>query len=183
MKIKSLFVYIISCVLLLSCDMLPTYQEFMKMDQTKYEIPAAGGVLKVSFIPLSDWSATCGEGYISLSPSSGFSSTEKTELSIKVQENTHPVQRVAEILIRFETNDITLTVTQAAAAEKPVDPETPGTPETPETPENPGTPETPENPENPGTPENPENPGTPENPGDGSGSTEDVVPGKDINTK
>jgi hypothetical protein len=171
MKIKSLFVYIISCVLLLSCDMLPTYQEFMKMDQTEYEIPAAGGVLKVSFIPLSDWSATCGEGYISLSPSSGFSSTEKTELSIKVQENTHPVQRVAEILIRFETNDITLTVTQAAAAEKPVEPEPPGTPETPE------------NPEKPGTPENPENPGTPENPGDGSGSTEDVVPGKDINTK
>lgn len=167
MKIKIFICSLLCLAFLCSCEGLPVPGQKVELDKTDYEIPAEGGKLKVSFIPLSDWRASCGEPFISFSPSSGVASTEPTALIIDVKANEAEAERVAKIVLSFKTNDIVLTITQAAAEQKP-------------TPEPPG----PENPDNPGTPENPDNPDNPDTPNDGTGgSTEDVVPGKDVNVK
>ena len=167
MKIKIFICSLLCLAFLCSCEGLPVPGQKVELDKTDYEIPAEGGKLKVSFIPLSDWRASCGEPFISFSPSSGVASTEPTALIIDVKANEAEAERVAKIVLSFKTNDIVLTITQAAAEMKP-------------TPEPPG----PENPDNPGTPENPDNPDNPDTPNDGTGgSTEDVIPGKDVNVK
>lgn len=167
MKIKIFICSLLCLAFLCSCEGLPVPGQKVELDKTDYEIPAEGGKLKVSFIPLSDWRASCGEPFISFSPSSGVASTQPTDLIIDVKANEAEAERVAKIVLSFKTNDIVLTITQAAAEKKP-------------TPEPPG----PENPDNPGTPENPDNPDNPDTPNDGTGgSTEDVVPGKDVNVK
>jgi hypothetical protein len=165
MKIKIFICSLLCLTFLCSCEGLPVPGQKVELDKTDYEIPAEGGKLKVSFIPLSDWRASCGEPFVSFSPSSGVASTEPTELIIDVKANEAEAERVAKIVLSFKTNDIVLTITQAAAEQKPT-PEPPG-------PEPPG-------PEPPG----PENPDNPQNPDEGTGgSTEDVVPGKDVNVK
>lgn len=155
MKIKIFICSLLCLAFLCSCEGLPVPGQKVELDKTDYEIPAEGGKLKVSFIPLSDWRASCGEPFVSFSPSSGVASTEPTALIIDVKANEAEAERVAKIVLSFKTNDIVLTITQAAAEKKP-------------TPEPPG----------------PEDPDNPQNPDEGTGgSTEDVVPGKDVNVK
>ena len=160
------------CIGFTSCDLLAGLTgSQMVMDKTEFSLPAEGGQIELKFIPTSAWSATCSEDFISFSPASGDSLLVEVAVIVTVEKNEGE-ERVATLMLSFETNDIAITITQAGV---PVD-----NPSTPDTPDNPDTPDTPDNPENPDTPDNPD---APDNPKDDGLSTEDVIPGDNIETK
>ena len=144
-----------ACALILmavSCDMLNQPKKVI-LDQTEYNIGSEGGTIDVSFVPLVGWEASWSEDFVSISPTSGEASEQSITMTITVEKNTTPLERKAKILVKFETdeqtltiaNEQTLTITQEAYFPDP-DPDP-----------------------------NPD-------PDDGS-STEDVIPGDDIESK
>lgn len=137
----------------------------VKLDQTEYNLPAIGGDVKVSFVPLSSWSVSCSDSFVKINPSSGLVSEDPVTLVIRVEENKDPQERTIKVLLTFETNDIVLTIKQAGAV--------------PDAPDNPDNPDTPDNPDNPDNPDDPDNPDIPD---DWTGSTDDVLPGDGIGT-
>ena len=158
MKTRILWLIFVSALLCFtSCDQFSIPDNQIKLDQTEFNLPAAGGEIKVSFVPLSAWSVMCSDPSVKLTPSSGEKSDELISLVIKVDANKSEEEKIIKILLTFETDDIVLTVKQAAAI--------------------PDTPDNPDIPDNPDTPDNPDIPDTPEG---STGSTEDVIPGADL---
>ena len=87
----------------------------MKLDQTEFTLPAKGGEIKVSFVPISSWTASCSDSFVTLNPTKGDQSEASVSLSIKVGENTDTAVRTIKVLLSFETNDIVLTIKQDGA--------------------------------------------------------------------
>lgn len=134
MKTRILWLIFVSALLCFtSCDQFSIPDNQIKLDQTEFNLPAAGGEIKVSFVPLSAWSVMCSDPSVKLTPSSGEKSDELISLVIKVDANKSEEEKIIKILLTFETDDIVLTVKQAAAI-----------PDTPDTPDNPDIPDTPE---------------------------------------
>lgn len=134
MKTRILWLIFVSALLCFtSCDQFSIPDNQIKLDQTEFNLPAAGGEIKVSFVPLSAWSVMCSDPSVKLTPSSGEKSDELISLVIKVDANKSEEEKIIKILLTFETDDIVLTVKQAAAI--------PDTPDNPDIPDNPDTPE------------------------------------------
>lgn len=201
MRLKTLFASTMSlAIVMTSCDSLSSVTpDVMELDKTEFSVSADGGQVRVPFIPITAWSASCSVDYVSISPSSGNASATTVVMTVDVEKNETAEQRVATIRMKFDETVINVNVTQEAGTppvqgdpenpDEPDEPETPDTPDTPETPENPDDPETPENPDTPDTPDTPEDPevpetpDTPEDPEDDGSTTEDVEKGDDIEVK
>ena len=145
-----------------SCDTLKQ-PKVVILDQTEYRIGSEGGTIDVSFIPLVGWEASWSEDFVSISPASGEASEQSITMTITVEKNTTPLERRAKIFVKFENNDQTLTITQEAYFPDP-DPD----------------PDPDPNPD-PDPDPNPD-PDPDPDPDDGS-STEDVIPGNDVELK
>ena len=127
-----------------SCEefQMPGLGNDFTLEQTEFTVPAEGGKVEVTFIPVTSWSAQCADASVTISPAYGEASTEEITLSISVGKNTKSEAKVIKVLLSIADKDYVLTISQAAKASEP-DP----------------------------------NPSQEE-----EGSTEDVVPGKDINS-
>lgn len=126
MKSRILQLILVSAILCFtSCDQLAMLGNQMKLDQTEFDLPAAGGEVRVSFTPLSSWSVECSDSFVKLNPSSGEASENPVTLVIKVEENKDVEKRTIKVLLSFETNDIVLTIRQDGATppDTPVDPD------------------------------------------------------------
>lgn len=122
------------------------------LEKTDFTLPAIGGNVDVTFIPVTSWSAQCADSFVTISPSSGQASEKETTLLIKVAPNYEPVERVIKVLLSIADKDIVLTITQGAnGSNEPQDPTDPIDPEDPEKPSK-----------------------------ESTGSTENVKPGSDI---
>ena len=84
MKTRILWLIFVSALLCFtSCDQFSIPDNQIKLDQTEFNLPAAGGEIKVSFVPLSAWSVMCSDPSVKLTPSSGEKSDELISLVIK----------------------------------------------------------------------------------------------------
>ena len=154
-----------ACALILmavSCDMLNQPKKVI-LDQTEYNIGSEGGTIDVSFVPLVGWEASWSEDFVSISPASGEASEQRITMTITVEKNTTPLERISKIFVKFENNVQTLTITQEAYFPDP-DPDPNPDPDPDPNPD----------------PDPDPNPDP--DPDDGS-STEDVIPGDDIESK
>ena len=157
MKRRGLLLFaLMSAVLCLSsCDgfQMPGVGDDFTLEKTEFALPAEGGKVEVTFIPVTSWSAQCADASVTISPASGEASTEEITLSISVGKNTKSEARVIKVLLSIADKDYVLTITQDAKASEP---DVPG----------------------PGPDPGPDP--TPDPVEDTQGSTEDIVPGKDI---
>ena len=95
------------------------------LEETKFSLPAEGGRVDVTFVPVAAWSATCAESFVTITPSSGEMSAEEVTVSISVGKNTTPLERVIKVLLTVGEQDIVLTITQAQAVNGPDTPDIP----------------------------------------------------------
>lgn len=166
-RVLLLLTLVSAALFLASCDdlQLPGMGDKVVLEETQFSLPASGGKVEVSFVPLSSWSATCAESFVTITPSSGEASAEEITISIAVEKNTTPLERVIKVLLTIADQDIVLTITQDGAVNGPDTPDNP-------TPPDPG-------PDNPSEPD-PDDPPGPEPDDEHEASNEDVVPGNDI---
>lgn len=172
-RILTLLTIMSAVLFLASCDEFPMPGgDEVVLEETRFSLPADGGRVDVTFVPLASWSVSCAESFVTISPESGVKSDKEVTFSISVGRNPATAERVIKVLLTVGEQDIVLTITQAGTAEDPGLPDNPDNPEKPDDPPGPG-------PEDPNDPEDPEDPKT----GYG-GSNEDVLPGDDFtNTK
>lgn len=123
MKRLALTAISIALLIISACTQkTPDLPKEMVMDTTEFSLSADGGKIDLKFIPLSSWTALCEEDWVSCSQQSGEASAEETVLTVAVSENKG-AERTAELILSFETNDITITIKQAGS-EAPVIEET-----------------------------------------------------------
>ena len=84
----------------------------MKLDETEFSAKAEGDQIEISFDPVSDWTATCEEEWISFNPKSGKLEDGAQTMVVKVAENETEGERVAELVLSFASNDVKVTITQ-----------------------------------------------------------------------
>ena len=164
-RVLLLLTLVSAALFLASCDEFPFPGSGDKvvLEETKFSLPAAGGKVEVTFIPVSSWSATCAESFVNITPASGEASEKEITISISVGKNTDTSERVIKVLLTVAEQDIVLTITQDGAEEEP---DVPGNPDKPDNPNPPG----------PG-PDDPPGPGSDD---DYGASSEEVVPGANI---
>ena len=123
MKRLALSAITIAMLILTACPKVnPEGPKEMVLETTEFTLPAEGGKIELKFTPLSSWTALCEEDWVNCSQQSGEASAEETVLTVDVSENKG-AERTAELVLSFETNDITITIKQAGA-EAPVIEET-----------------------------------------------------------
>ena len=123
MKRLALAAISIALLIISACTQkTPDLPKEMVMETTEFSLSADGGKIDLKFIPLSSWTALCEEDWVNCSQQSGEASVEETVLTVDVSENKG-AERTAELVLSFETNDITITIKQAGA-EAPVIEET-----------------------------------------------------------
>ena len=162
-----------------SCDGFPIPGvNDVGLNKKEFTLPAEGGHVDVTFLPVASWSARCSDSFVTISPDSGTASEEKVTLSITVDKNPKPIERVIKVLLSVGEQDIVLTITQAGATSSPETPDNPD-PEDPDDPDDPVDPDKPD----PDDPDDPD-PDDPVDPDDSEydGENEDVIPGEDIDT-
>ena len=176
-----------------SCDGFPIPGvNDVGLNKKEFTLPAEGGQVDVTFLPVASWSARCSDSFVTISPDSGTASEEKVTLSITVDKNPKPIERVIKVLLSVGEQDIVLTITQAGATSSPETPDNPD-PEDPDDPDDPVDPDKPDpdDPDDPVDPDKPDpddpddpDPDDPVDPDDSEydGENEDVIPGEDIDT-
>jgi len=176
-----------------SCDGFPIPGvNDVGLNKKEFTLPAEGGQVDVTFLPVASWSARCSDSFVTISPDSGTASEEKVTLSITVDKNPKPIERVIKVLLSVGEQDIVLTITQAGATSSPETPDNPD-PEDPDDPDDPVDPDKPDpdDPDDPVDPDKPDpddpddpDPDDPVDPDDSEydGENEDVTPGEDIDT-
>ena len=155
MKQRILLALMSALLCLSSCEdfQMPGTGSDFTLDKTEFTVPAEGGKVEVTFIPVTSWSAQCADPSVIISPASGEASTAEITLSISVGKNTNSEARVIKVLLSIADKDYVLAITQAAKASEP---DVPG----------------------PGPDPGPDP--TPDPVEDTQGSTEGIVPGEDI---
>ena len=120
-RVLLLFAAMSAVLCLSSCDglQLPGADEDFTLEKTEFTLPADGGKVEVTFIPVTSWSAQCADASVTISPASGEASTEEITLFISVGKNTKTEARVIKVLLSIAENDYVLTITQAAMASEP----------------------------------------------------------------
>lgn len=154
MKQRILLALMSALLCLSSCEdfQMPGTGSDFTLDKTEFTVPAEGGKVEVTFIPVTSWSAQCADASVIISPASGEASTAEITLTISVGQNTRSEEKVIKVLLSVADKDYVLTITQAA---KTSEPDVPGPTPDPDP--------------------------TPDPSEDDDGLTEDIVPGIDIN--
>lgn len=109
---------ILGIAFLSSCDEFPfpgsgDGDDFV-LEKTDFTLPATGGNVDVTFIPVTSWSAQCADPFVTINPASGQASDQEVTLTIKVAPNYEPVERVIKVLLSIADKDVVLTVIQSA---------------------------------------------------------------------
>lgn len=97
---------------LISCN--DRHQEEFKVivDKTEFSLPAEGGVVSVTFIPLTSWRAECSEDFVTISPSDGGPAAAATTVGISVAPNEDILARDITVRLVFEYNSAVVTIVQ-----------------------------------------------------------------------
>lgn len=114
---KRIILFVLTAVSLLfisSCEP-PKTDEIVKVaiDDTEYTLPAEGGTVEVSFIPLTAWKAQCTEDFVEISPSSGEALTEAITVTMSVAANENSLARDIIVRLSFTYNFVDITIAQA----------------------------------------------------------------------
>ena len=201
-KVLMLLAIVSAVFFFTSCDGFPIPGvNDVGLNKKEFTLPAEGGQVDVTFLPVASWSARCSDSFVTISPDSGTASEEKVTLSITVDKNPKPIERVIKVLLSVGEQDIVLTITQAGATSSPETPDNPD-PEDPDDPDDPVDPDDPDDPVDPDKPDpdDPDDPVDPDKPdpddpddpdpddpvdpddSEYDGENEDVIPGEDIDT-
>lgn len=120
-RVLLLFAVMSAVLCLSSCDgfQLPGAEDDFTLEKTEFTLPAEGGKVEVTFIPVTSWSAQCADASVAISPAFGEASTEEITLSISVGKNSQTDARVIKVLLSIADKDYVLTITQAAKVPEP----------------------------------------------------------------
>lgn len=94
-----------------SCQKAP---ELSVTGSTSIEIKADGGSSSVSFIANRDWTVSCSESWVHVSPSSGSAADGQITVTVRCDANTTYEDRSATITIKAEDLTQTISVRQTA---------------------------------------------------------------------
>ena len=94
-----------------SCQKAP---ELSVTGSTSVEIKADGGSSSVSFIANRDWTVSCSESWVHVSPSSGSAADGQITVTVRCDANTTYEDRSATITIKAEDLTQTISVRQTA---------------------------------------------------------------------
>ena len=83
------------------------------IEQTAYEVSAAGGEIEIEFMPLADWTVECAEDWVDISPNSGTAASKKKTVTLTIDPNTGDA-RSATVKILFAGTAVEIKVNQAA---------------------------------------------------------------------
>ena len=86
----------------------------VNIEQTEYSLPEKGGVIDVSFVPLTAWEASCPDSFVSIDPSRGDASTEEVHVKITVEANDIPYEREIKVKVAFVFNTVDIAISQDA---------------------------------------------------------------------
>ena len=162
-KVLMLLAIVSAVFFFTSCDGFPIPGvNDVGLNKKEFTLPAEGGQVDVTFLPVASWSARCSDSFVTISPDSGTASEEKVTLSITVDKNPKPIERVIKVLLSVGEQDIVLTITQAGATSSPETPDNPD-PEDPDDPDDPVDPDDPDDPVDPDKPD-PDDPDDPVDP-------------------
>ncbi len=100
-------------------DVLVTITQDARPEDTsvtpsQLSVPAEGGTVSFSFVPTTAWSLSSSSSFIAFDKTSGLASSSKVTVNVMVDPNTGSSERKAYVDVEFETNDVRVTISQAA---------------------------------------------------------------------
>lgn len=100
-------------------DVLVTITQDARPEDTsvtpsQLSVPAEGGTVSFSFVPTTAWSLSSSSSFIAFDKTSGLASSSKVTVNVMVDPNTGSSERKAYVDLEFETNDVRVTISQAA---------------------------------------------------------------------
>ena len=124
MKLKTLFVFLLACLPLLSCkrEQQPVVDEVepsLEVSVTGLDLSAVSAVAVFDVISNQDWSADADVDWITLDPATGKAQSDAVTVSVTAEDNEQEQVRTAVITVKAGSLTKTVSVSQKAKEKEP----------------------------------------------------------------